>query len=220
MKKRVVLVGARPSPLSKAQVAEVLEELQRYHPHVAFETTYAWSYGDKDRKTSLRSLDKTNFFTKEIDDLVLKGECHIGIHSAKDLPEPLTRGLSMVALTKGVDSSDSLVMGAGESLETLRTGAIVATSSERREMAVRQLRSDLTFCDLRGTILERLEKLETGEADAVVIAEAALIRLNLTHLNRVPLPGDTIPFQGQLAVIARSEDREMAELFRCMDSRS
>ncbi len=214
-----IAVGARKSPLSQAQAKEVYEELRRYHQNIEFRMVLVDTHGDKDQKTSLRTLDKTNFFTKEIDELLLAGKCDVGIHSAKDLPEPLPKGLILIALTHGVDSSDSLVLREGETLKTLAPYAIIATSSERREETVRSLRADLKFVDLRGTIGQRLSKLETGEADGVVVAEAAIIRLGLVHLNRIRLPGDTAHLQGQLAIIARDNDVAMKELFKCLDSR-
>lgn len=216
----LITVGARTSPLSRAQIEEIRKEIQQFHPHVEFEVRHVTTIGDRDQKTSLRTLDKTDFFTREIDEMLLKGECRIGIHSAKDLPAPLSNGLALICLTKGVDSSDSLVLRQGETLKTLRSGAVIATSSERREECVRQLRRDLSFADLRGTIEKRLSKLETGEADGVVVAEAALIRLGLTHLNRITLPGTTAEGQGQLAVVARLEDQEMKSLFSCLDVRT
>lgn len=216
---KLISVGARSSPLSQTQVKEVLEELRRHHPEIEFQSTFLASQGDKDLKTSLRTLNKTDFFSKEIDELVLKGQCRIGIHSAKDLPDPLPEGLTMVALTHGIDPADMLVLRAGETLTSLPAGAIIATSSERREEAVLQMRPDLRFIDLRGNIGQRLAKLESGEADGVVVAEAALIRLGLTHLNRLRIPGETAQFQGQLAVIAREDDPEMRELFASIDCR-
>lgn len=215
-----LLVSARSSHLSKAQAAEVLQEIHAHFPQVNFLPIYVQSYGDKDQKTSLRTLGKSDFFTREIDELVANGRCRIAIHSAKDLPEPLREGLVMVALTKGLDSSDSLVMRDGMTLETLPPNAVIATSSERREEAVQAMRKDLRFIDLRGTIEVRLQKLINGEADGVVIAEAALIRLKLTHLNRIKIPGETVPFQGMLAILAREGDKEMVDLFSCIDVRT
>ena len=81
------------------------------------------------------------------------------------------------------------------------------------------LRPDLQFCDLRGTIEQRLFKLTTGEADGVVVAEAALIRLGLGHLNRLRLAGFTVEGQGQLAVVGREEDEELREIFTSLDLR-
>lgn len=212
-------VGARSSPLSKAQVDEVLIELRKYHPTVQFEITYFCTTGDQDQVTSLRSLDKTDFFTKEIDLTLLEGKCRLGIHSAKDLPEPIPQGLSVICLTRGINSADVLVMKEGYTLNTLPGRAKIATSSIRREEAVKKLRPDLSFCDLRGTIGQRLELLNAGKVDGIVVAEAALIRLKLTHLNRIFLPGPTSPGQGQLAIVARNSDEEMEALFACMDFR-
>lgn len=215
----VIIVGARSSPLSQAQVREVQFNLNEYHPAILFESLFVETYGDKDRSTSLRGLDKTDFFTREVDELLLAGACRIAIHSAKDLPEPLCSSLTLIALTQGQDPSDSLVMRQGETLDNLPAGAIIATSSQRREEAVRLLHSDVNFIDLRGTVGQRLAMLNRYEADGVVIAEAALIRLNMTHLNRIKLPGKTVKHQGQLAVVAREGDREISELFACLDSR-
>lgn len=215
---KVLRVSGRQSPLSRAQIKEVLAELQRFHPHVAFETYLVETHGDKDQQTSLRTLEKTDFFTREVDALVLNGTCQIAIHSAKDLPDPIPNGLQVIAITSGLDPSDSLVLRPGVTLRDLPAGAVIATSSERREEAVRQLRADLQFIDIRGTITQRLAKLDAGQADGVVIAEAALIRLGLTHLNRIRLPS-TVPYQGQLAIITRVNDDAMKQLFACIDSR-
>lgn len=215
----VIRVGARSSHLSRAQVQEISNALYPFHPGVSFEPIWVATSGDLDKKTSLRTLDKTNFFTKEIDELLLNGQCRIGIHSAKDLPEPLPAGLTIVALTKGLDPSDSLVMRQGQTLETLPKGAIIATSSDRREEIVKAIRPDLRIVDLRGTIQERLAKIDQGEVDGIVVAECALIRLGLTYLNRFKLPGETAKYQGQLAIVARSDDEEMVKIFRCLDSR-
>lgn len=213
-------VGARDSPLSQAQVKEVLEEIRKHHPHITFQPLLVKTTGDHDRKTSLRTLDKTDFFTKDIDALLLNGKCRIAVHSAKDLPAPLPKGLRIAAVTQGVDCGDSLVLRSGETLESLPSGATIATSSARREDAVRSLRQDVRFIDLRGTIGERLAVLDAGVADCVVLAEAALIRLGLTHLNRIRLPGSTATGQGQLAVLVREGDAEMLVLFSCLDVRS
>lgn len=214
-----IIVGARRSPLSQAQVWEVEKEIKRHRPHIAFAPLFVDTHGDIDQKTSLRSLDKTDFFTKEVDAMLLSGACRIAVHSAKDLPHPLPEGLTIIALTAGVDPSDSLVLKANAALGNLPDRFVVATSSARREDAVRQLVPHATFIDLRGTIGHRLAKLDSGAADGVVVAEAALIRLGLTHLNRATLPGDTVQGQGQLAIMARADDHEMQRLFAVLDSR-
>lgn len=216
---KILTVGSRSSPLAKTYMDEILDALRPFHPEVEFEVHYCTSPGDRDLSLSLRTLGKTDFFTRDIDKMILEGRCRLGFHSAKDLPDPLTAGLSVICLTKGIDSSDSLVLKDGVKLADFTTPPTIATSSYRREEMVRLIRPDAIFCDLRGTIEQRLAKLATGEADGVVIAEAALIRLKLTHLNRIKLPGETVEGQGQLAVVARSDDTEAAALFACIDSR-
>lgn len=203
-------VAARASKLSRAQFQEVANAL----PHISFTPVFVETSGDLDLKTSLRSLGKSDFFTKEVDALLLSGVCRIAIHSAKDLPDPLPKGLALIALTAGVDPADALVLREGEALETLPSGARIGTSCERREKSVLALRSDLQCVDIRGTIERRLELLDTGEVDGVVMAEAALIRLGLTHRNRMRLEGETAPLQGKLAIVAREEDLEMRQLFQ------
>ena len=202
-------IGARSSPLSRAQFEEVARELGG----VDLIPIWVETTGDRDRTTSLRGLNKTDFFTREIDELLLKGEIDAAIHSAKDLPEPLPEGLVIAAVTRGIDPRDSLVLRPNETLAGLGAGAVIATSSVRREGAVRQILKDPVFIDLRGTIGERLVKLEEGTADGVVVAEAALIRLGLNHLNRVFLPGETVPLQGKLAIVVRKGDDKRKKLF-------
>ncbi len=217
---RYISVAARESPLSCAQTQEVLNELKITYPDIEFELKMIKTSGDLDLTTSLREMDKTDFFTREIDRMILQGQCRAAIHSAKDLPDPLPKGLYIAAVTRGIDSSDSLVLKEGETLNSLPEGAVIATSSVRREDAVKSLRADFAFVDIRGTIEERLKTIEQGAADGVVIAESALIRLKLTHLNRITLPGETAPLQGRLAVVVRDDDYEMKEIFSCLCARS
>lgn len=185
--------GARSSPLSRAQVEEIKRE-------VGLDFTIVWveTMGDLDQTTSLRHLEKTDFFTRELDHLLLAGKIDAAIHSAKDLPDPLPKGLKIALISKGVDPRDSLVI----KKEPVK---LVATSSARREEAVRQLYPDCQFVDVRGTIHERLKK----NVDGVVIAEAALIRLGLTDLKRVFLPGPTTPLQGKLAIVCREHENPL-----------
>ncbi len=210
----ILKIAARKSPLSQIQVQEVYAALKPFHPSLLFEKIFIETTGDRDRTTSLRSMMQTNFFTKEIDELVLSGQCDAGIHSAKDLPAELPACLELVGLTSGLDPADSLVIKPGG----LPPRGIVATSSIRREELVRELYPQVSFVDIRGTIAERLAKLESGEVDGVVIAEAALIRLGLTHLPRQRLKGATAPLQGKLAIVSRRDNQPIKQLFACINN--
>jgi len=209
-----VKAGARGSPLSQKQMWEVLEALKEFHPEVSFDPVWITTTGDQDRTTSLRYMENSNFFTKEIDERQLAGAFRISIHSAKDLPIPLAFGLEIVALTKGLDPSDSLVLIEGKEPKK------IATSSLRREAAIRKLYPEVEIVDIRGNIDERIAQLQEGKVDGVVVAECALLRLGLNGLYRKKLDAPVARYQGQLAVIARVEDEEMARLFSCLDTRA
>lgn len=209
-----IKVGARGSALSRKQVEEVMGEIG-----IEYEAEWIETTGDRDKTSSLGPMEKTDFFTREVDGKVLSGECNVGIHSAKDLPEPLPKGLKIFALTKGVASHDSLVMREGQKFEKLKRCALIGSSSKRRDRVVKGLKPDLQCIEVRGTIEERLEKLDRGEIDGLVVAEAALIRLGITGRNRIYLPGHVVPLQGKLAVVGRERDEQSEALFQKIDHR-
>lgn len=204
-------VGSRASPLAKAQIAEVLRDIHYFVKDIAFDPVFITTTGDKDRSTQLRDLGKTDFFTKEIDQALTQGAIRIAIHSAKDLAEPLPQGLEIVAITAGQDPRDML-------LGHLFPGARVGVSSKRREDVIKALEKESVMIQVRGTIEERIALLDSGHIDALVVPEAALIRLKIDR-PRTPLPGETAPLQGQLAIVAREGDGEMKELFAPLDTR-
>ena len=212
-----LIIGARSSNLSEQQFKEVKEALLAIYPKIQLQALFLKTKGDKDLSTSLRSLEKTNFFTKELDEYLVSNRIHAAIHSAKDLPSSLPSSLRIAALTPTLDPTDSLVMSNNYTLKTLPKGSCIGCSSQRREEVITQLRDDLQFKDIRGTIEQRLELLEDGKIQGVVIATAALIRLQLTHLNYVILPGKTVPHQGQLAIVVRAVDTNLFELFKVLD---
>lgn len=214
-----IIVGARASALSRIQVKEVEQELKLFHPEVHFVPLWMTTKGDQDLTTSLKKLDKTDFFTQEIDHSLLQHQIQAAIHSAKDLPDPLPQGLSIAAITCGLTPQDSLVLREKETWDQLPSAALIGTSSERREKTIYGLRSDLKCVDVRGTIEQRLTLLHQKKVDGLVVAECALLRLQLTQLNRFMLPGITAPLQGKLAVVIREEDRYLKELFSCIDAR-
>jgi hydroxymethylbilane synthase len=204
-KKFSIEAAARSSPLSRAQVEEIASEM----PEIDFRMHWVETTGDKDQTKSLRGLEKTDFFTRELDEMVLQNKVRIAIHSAKDLPEPVSSGLRIACITRGVDPRDCLVMRRGH---LPFRGMLIATSSQRREEAVRAVQDGVQFVDLRGTIGERLARLDAG-VDGVVVAAAALIRLKLVDLNIIYLPGPTVAGQGRLAVVCRKDDEEVIQLF-------
>jgi hydroxymethylbilane synthase len=214
-----IKIAARDSLLSRVQVQEVFVELQRFFPDLHFETFFMKTTGDLNLQTSLLGLEKTDFFTQELDSAVLTHKCDVAIHSAKDLPQPLPIGLKIYAITQGVDPSDVLVLREGETLSTLPRQAKIGTSSLRRIETVKALLKECKPIDIRGAVEQRLALLLNGEVDAVVVAEAALIRLKLTHLNRYILQGEVSAMQGRLAVVGRENNPLLDHMFQSIHSR-
>ena len=204
---------ARASKLSRIQV----EEVKRLSG-LNFEVEFVESRGDRDLKSTLIDRAADDFFTRELDEAVLEGRVDFGIHSAKDLPQPLPKGLEIAALTEGVDPRDSLVLREGFKLESLPTGAKICASSRGRHEAIRALRSDLVPADVRGTIDQRLTYIERDGIYGVMIAKAALIRLGY-QLNTIDLDHPTAKGQGRLAIVCRSKDEAVIEQFSKIDAR-
>jgi hydroxymethylbilane synthase len=171
--------------------------------------------GDRDRDTPLHELGGQGIFVKEVQAAVLDGRADAAVHSAKDLRSVPTDGLDIVAVPARADVRDGLV---GSTLDGLPTGATVGTGSVRRRAQLAALRPDLRFAELRGNMHTRLER--AAELDAVVVAAAALDRLDLAHRLAERLdPGVVVPQvgQGALAVECRSGDQVTAALLASVD---
>ena len=212
-------VGARSSKLSIKQIEEVVEAISYHHPYLRFRCFSCKTVGDKDQKTSLRELEKTNFFTKEIDQWLLNKKIRIGVHSAKDLPDPLPEGLEVVAITAPLDSKDVIVFNSDIDLKKLPPDLKIATSSLNREKNVKNQLPQAQTVDLRGAIDQRIQQVIDRKVEGVVIAKVALMRLGYKNLNMLELTGETTPMQGSLAIVARKNDLEMKELFKVIDFR-
>jgi len=201
----VLRVGTRPSPLAIKQ----FDEIQGVFPGVIFEKKIIYTLGDKDKLTPISALEGSDFFTREIDEALLRGEIDLGLHSSKDLPEKLRDGLKIIFETKSISPFDALVSKENVKLKDLPYAARVGTSSSRRKEQVKSVRGDLILVDVRGNIEERLNLINAGRIDALVIAHAALIRLGLAHLATEIFTENRLkahPKQGILALVSR-EDR-------------
>jgi len=202
---RRIRIGTRASRLALEQVNEVVRRFGiGEHEIVVYDTS-----GDIDKDTPIAEVEGTDFFTDRIERALLKKEIDLAVHSAKDLPARIPEGLMIVATTESIDKDDVLVSKGNLKLSELPAGAKVGTSSRRRKESLLMLRSDLKLIDLRGNIEERMEKLNRGEYDAIVIAAAGLIRLGLEHRIAERLPFETAPGQGALALEIRKEDKEL-----------
>jgi hydroxymethylbilane synthase len=196
---RPLRVATRGSVLARWQAERVLTLLGQPGELVIVTTT-----GDRDATAPIHTLGGQGVFVKEVQAAVLAGDADVAVHSAKDLPSGTQPGLVLACVPERADPRDALV---GGSLETLPTGARVATGSVRRRAQLAHRRPDLTFAELRGNVPTRLERAR--EFDAVVIAAAALDRLGLADERAHRLdPGQVLPqvAQGALAVECRADD--------------
>ena len=177
------------------------------------------SFGDKRKDISLLNNPPVDIFTRELDEKILSGEADLAIHSAKDLPFPLANGLTLIALTKAFDETDALISKENKSLNGLAPGSKVGTSSPVRKQELLALRPDLEVVGIRGTIEERIEQVDDGTVDALIVASCALKRLNLFHRASEVLPFRTHPLQGSLAVVAKTGRTDLKKLFAKADIR-
>lgn len=211
-----IKVITRNSPLALLQV----EELFTLFPHIHHTVQKVASFGDKHKDISLMSAIDGDFFTRELDSAVLTGSTDIAIHSAKDLPYPLTAGLEIYCLTQAADKTDSLVTRNGATLAQLPSGSRIGTSSAMRRAGLLQIRSDIEVISIRGTIEERIAQVDNGSIDALIVATCALMRLGLTNRIAQKLPFKTHPLQGNLAVVGRKGDSQLKSLFAKHDIRN
>lgn len=206
------LVGSRSSPLALAQVEEITVTLKRVFPLLRIQLVTLDTCGDKDRKTPLSQVEGSDFFTREIDEALLRGDIDFAVHSAKDLPDTLRDGLRIAAITAPLNQHDAIVSNDNLTLAQLPYGAKIGTSSTRRKEQILQYRPDLQPVDIRGNIHERIALLKTDNIDAVVVAACALIRLGLEERIAEQVPFSIMephPLQGALALVARCDDQNL-----------
>lgn len=206
-----VTASTRGSRLALIQVEIVATELRRHHPSALVETRIVETAGDLDRDSPIVELDQKGVFTRAVDDLVLRGEADFSVHSMKDLPMELPQGLTIAAVPERASPYEVLVSVEHGSLDELPTGAVVGTSSPRRTAQLKHLRDDMEVRLIRGNVDTRLRKLEEGQYDALILAEAGLIRLDRGDAitERLSLEDFTPPAgQGALAIVVREDDPE------------
>lgn len=174
-----IRIGTRGSPLALAQAHEVQRRLAQAHerPQGDFEIVVIRTSGDRIQDRPLAEVGGKGLFTKEIEDALLAGEIHLAVHSAKDMATKLPPGLVIAAVLEREDVRDAFISLKYKSLAEMPPGAVVGTSSLRRQAQVKRLRPDLAIVGFRGNVETRLAKLEAGVADATFLATAGLNRL-------------------------------------------
>ena len=219
---RTFRIGTRGSPLALVQTETVRAKLAAAHgwPPEAFEIVVVKTSGDRVHDRPLADLGGKGLFTKEIEEALLAGRIDLAVHSAKDVPTFLPKGLTLAAFPFRADPRDAFVSARAGSLAALPRGAVVGTASIRREALIRRLRPDLKMTLLRGNVATRLEKAESGAVDATVIALAGLERLGLAARATAVLDLAEFPpavAQGAIAIEIRANDAKAEKLVAAVD---
>jgi hydroxymethylbilane synthase len=213
--RRTLLIGTRGSRLARIQAETVREMLSSLHPDRVWLLREIRSEGDVRRQASLASIGGRGVFVKALEDKLLMGEIDLAVHSLKDMPTRLATGLKIGAVLPREDVRDALVSRGASTLDDLPASAVVGSGSARRRAQLLAYRSDLVVQDVRGNVDTRLRKLSSGGYDAMILAAAALIRLQHTSAISQWLPLTLmLPAvgQGALAVEVRESDEEMRAL--------
>ncbi len=229
-------IATRRSKLAMVQTNWVKEELEKANPGINISIEAMATQGDKILDVALAKIGDKGLFTKELEAQMLVGRADIAVHSLKDLPTNLPEGLILGCITKREDPADALVVNEklkSKKLDCLPSGTIVGTSSLRRLAQLRHHYPHLVFKDVRGNLITRLEKLDSGEYDCLILAAAGLTRLGFgNRIHQLIPPEISLHAVGQgalgiecvsgksdvLAILKSLEDEQTSQ--RCLAERS
>lgn len=211
MQMDVLKIGTRGSALALAQASETRARLMAAHglPEDAFEVVVISTSGDRIQDRPLSEAGGKGLFTKEIEEALLDGRIDIAVHSSKDMPTQLPDGLELSAFLEREDVRDAFIGRASETLTGLPDGAVVGSSSLRRQALIRRLRPDIEVVMFRGNVQTRLRKLEEGQVAGTLLANAGLRRLGMVEIITELLPLDVFPpapGQGAICIESRIGD--------------
>jgi hydroxymethylbilane synthase len=214
-------IATRKSQLALWQAEHVARLLREAHPGLQIELVPLLTQGDRIQDRTLAAIGGKGLFIKELEVAIEDKRADIAVHSMKDVPSDLPQGLTIGAVLKRADPRDALVTTSGIArLEDLPRGAIVGTSSLRRQAQLYALRPDLKIESLRGNVDTRIRKLDAGGMDAIVLACAGLVRLGLESRITARLdPSVCLPAvtQGVIGIECRGNDARTAGLLQALE---
>lgn len=218
-----VVIASRGSKLALHQTGLMADRLRSAHPSLAFEIKVVKSEADRRPDAPLAQISGEGIFVKELERSLLDGDSDLAVHSLKDMPVAISKGLVLAAIPEREDPRDALISPSGRKLADLPSGARIGSASPRRAIQLNALRPDLEVVPVRGNIDTRLRKAASGELDGIVLAAAALRRMGwedrITELLQVedclPAPG-----QGALAIEAREDDGAARRIAAALDDAS
>lgn len=196
-----LVIASRESVLAMWQAQHIQARLQQLYPHLEISILGMTTKGDQILDRTLSKIGGKGLFVKELELALLEGRAHLAVHSIKDVPMQLAEEFTLAAITEREDPSDAFVSNHYQSLADLPAGAVVGTSSLRREAQVRAHYPQLDVKPLRGNVQTRLRKLDEGQYDAIILATSGLKRLGLEERIRSVLAlQESLPAAGQGAL--------------------
>ena len=215
----LIKIATRKSPLALWQAEHVAKLLKTTHPSLNIELVKMVTQGDKILDTPLAKIGGKGLFVKELEQGMLNGDADIAVHSMKDVPAQLPEGLEIGAILFREDPRDAFVSNTYSNISELPQGAVVGTSSLRRQCQLLEMRPDLQIKSLRGNVNTRLQKLDDGDYDAIILAAAGLIRLGFESRIKTALPVNTMLAaigQGAIGIECRQDDLATKALIECL----
>ncbi|MEG9303651.1 MAG: hydroxymethylbilane synthase [Psychrobacter celer] len=208
-------IATRQSPLALWQAEHIRDRLLALYPEMTINLLKIVTKGDKILDTPLAKIGGKGLFVKELEQALYNKDADIAVHSLKDVPMQLPEGLTLGVYCKRAAPTDAFVSNTYDSIDALPQGAIVGTSSLRRQCQIKAYRPDLQIKTLRGNVGTRLSKLDAGEYDAIILATSGLQRIELDERIRGELDIDAcLPAvgQGALAIECREGDDAVLQL--------
>ena len=217
---RLIRIGSRGSQLALWQANHIADALRALGHEVSIEIIR--TTGDRMQNIAFASVGAKGMFTREIEDALRAESIDLAVHSLKDLPTDLGAEFTLAAIPKRADARDVLVSERYGGFDELPAGAVVCTSSLRRQAQLRARRPDLAYVEFRGNVDTRLAKLGQGKADAIILAAAGLERLQRAAVIREHFAPEALcpaPGQGALAIECRAEDGEIQAVLQPLEDR-
>ncbi len=217
MTRKLVRIATRESALAMWQAKYVKQALENAHPDLSVELKPMTTKGDIILDTPLAKVGGKGLFIKELEVAMQNGEADIAVHSMKDVPVEFPEGFGLHAICERENPYDAFVSNHFAKLDDLPQGAVVGTSSLRRQCQLKHYRPDLVIRDLRGNVNTRLRKLDEGQYDAIILAAAGLIRLEMGERIRHTLDAKmSLPAvgQGAVGIECRDDDAELIALLQ------
>ncbi len=223
MSKRNLVIATRESPLALKQTALIQASLEGAYPDLSTSLLGITTKADQMLEVTLDKIGDKGLFVKELEEALLAGRADMAVHSMKDVPMVLPPGLVIPVMRSREEARDAFVSNRYATLADCPPGAVIGTSSIRRQSQLRALRPDLDYRSLRGNVNTRLAKLDAGDYDAIVLAAAGLQRMQMSARITQMLPIDhMLPTAGQgaLGIECRAEDHALHHLLAVLDDPS